>query len=231
MSEFVRPRHRAVIRALKALDGRFLERAQCYFGGGTRIVLALGEYRESADVDLLCSSREGYRALRSMVSGRSLGRIASARVGLVREVLADRYGIRTVLDIGGEPLKFEIILEGRIDLSGGRENGIPVPALDARSCFAEKFLANADRWNDESVLGRDIIDLSFMVARWGREPLHEGLALASAAYGRAARSSAHRAATKLLERPAWRRRCVAALGVSDTRTLVSGARVLVGRSW
>jgi len=220
-----------VIRALKALDARFLERAHCYFGGGTRIVLALGEYRESADVDLLCASREGYRALRSAVSSRSLGRVASSRIGLLREVLADRYGIRTILDIGGEPLKFEIILEGRIDLSGGREDGLPVPALDARSCFAEKFLANADRWNDESVLGRDVIDLSFMAVRWGREPLHEGFALASAAYGRTARAAARRAATKLLERAAWRRRCVAALNVSDTRTLVSGARILAGRKW
>ncbi len=151
-----------VIGALESLDSSFLGRAQCYFGGGTRIVLALGEYRESADIDFLCASRDGYRALRATVSDRSLGGIGHVKLKLAREVIADRYGIRTVLDSGGGKLKFEIILEGRIELSGGNVDGLPVPALDAKSCCAEKFLANADRWGDESALGRDVVDLAFM---------------------------------------------------------------------
>jgi len=226
MSEPARPRHRIVLRVLDTLNARFLERARCYFGGGTRIVLALGEYRESADVDLLCASGEGYRMVRSTVSAASLGRIAKSRLTLAREVIADRYGIRTVIESGGAKLKFEIILEGRISLSGGKTEGLPVPALDARSCCAEKFLANADRWNDESVLGRDAIDLAYMAVRWGREPLGAGLEVATAAYGKVVARAAKRAATKLLEQPAWRRRCVAALSLTDTRTLLSGLRVL-----
>jgi hypothetical protein len=31
------------------MDGAFLEETQCYFGGGTRIALDLGEYREAED--------------------------------------------------------------------------------------------------------------------------------------------------------------------------------------
>ena len=58
MFEPSRPRRRAVLVALGAFDAGFLERAQCYFGGGTRIVLRLSEYRESADVDFLCSNRD-----------------------------------------------------------------------------------------------------------------------------------------------------------------------------
>lgn len=42
-----------VMEALRALDAAALTRAECYFGGGTRIALALGEYRESADVDFV----------------------------------------------------------------------------------------------------------------------------------------------------------------------------------
>src|SRR5262245_10661424 len=100
MSEprFRRARHRTVAAALTALDAGFLERVQCYFAGGTRIVLELDEYRESEDLDFLCSSQDGYRALRSTVGDASLGQILVAPVALRREVRADRYGIRTFLD-------------------------------------------------------------------------------------------------------------------------------------
>lgn len=226
MSEPARPRHRIVLAALRALDAEFLARAECFFGGGTRIVLGLEEYRESADVDFLCASRQGYRALRSAVSDTSLGGIAKASLRLARDVIADRYGIRTFLDIGGEKLKLEIILEGRIGLAGGTADGLPVPALDAASCCAEKFLANADRWGDESAHGRDVIDLAFMAVGWGKEPLRAGPSIAAEAYGKAAARDAKRAATKMLERADWRRRCVAALSLSDTRTLLSGLRVV-----
>ena len=95
MSEFTRPRHRLVARVLAQLDAGFLASAKSYFGGGTRISMALGEFRDSADIDILCASRDGYRELRSTVSARSLGRIAGSPIPLAREVIADRYGIRT----------------------------------------------------------------------------------------------------------------------------------------
>jgi len=226
-----RARHQTVLAALRTLDAAFLARCECYFGGGTRIVLALGEYRESADIDFLCASREGYRMLRSTVTDTSLGRIAKSRLALAREVIADRYGIRTFLDVGGEKLKLEIILEGRIGLAGGAADELPVAALDAASCCAEKFLANADRWNDESALGRDAIDLAFMAARWERTALRSGFGIATGAYGKIVAIAARRAATRLVEQSAWRRRCVAALNLSDTRTLLSGLRMLAARRW
>lgn len=226
-----RARHRIVMDALAALDGSFLEKAECFFGGGTRIVLALGEYRESADIDFLCASREGYRDLRTTVGERTLGAIACAKLDLAREVIADRYGIRTVLEVAGERLKLEIILEGRIGLSGTRQKDLPVPVLDPASCCAEKFLANADRGTDVSVLGRDVIDLAFMASRWGRDALRAGLAIATEAYGKIVAADAKRAATEMLERAEWRRRCVAALSVSDTRTLLSGLRLVAAGRW
>ena len=227
MFEPVPPRHRVVMEALAAL-GRDVSRARpMFFGGGTRIVLELGEYRESADIDFLCASRDGYRSLRSAVGEHSLGPIARGRLRLAREVIADRYGIRTVLEFGrAERLKLEIILEARIELAGEVVKDLPVPVLDAASCCAEKFLANSDRWLDESVLGRDIIDLAFMAARWGADPLRVGRTIATDAYGKAASADAKRAATKMLERADWRRRCVAALSLTDTRTLLAGLRLL-----
>ncbi len=40
---------------------------KCWFGGGAEIVLDLGEYRLSKDIDFLCSDADGYRELRSVV--------------------------------------------------------------------------------------------------------------------------------------------------------------------
>src|SRR3990172_517910 len=121
---FSRPRHATVAAILGALNAPFLDRNQCYFGGGTRIVLSLDEYRESADIDFLCSSREGYRNLRSTIDNRSLGEIAAGKVNLAREIVADRYGIRTFIDAGGQKIKFEIVNEARIDVSGNKQRGL-----------------------------------------------------------------------------------------------------------
>ena len=87
-------RHRAVAEILAQFDAGFLDRANCYFGGGTRIALALDEYRESADIDFLCSSREGYRLLRESVTEDSLGKVlgSAARVSLARPIKSDQYG-------------------------------------------------------------------------------------------------------------------------------------------
>src|SRR5215468_10365627 len=95
---FSRPSHRALARALRAFDASFLESSGIYFGGGTRIVLELGEYRESRDVGFLCADRAGYRALRESVSEKSLGRmVRGGKLKLAREVRADQYGVRAWL--------------------------------------------------------------------------------------------------------------------------------------
>jgi hypothetical protein len=70
-----------------------------------------------------------------------------------------------------------------------------------------------------------------MAARWGREPLRAGVATATEAYGKVVARDAKRAATKMLERADWRRRCVAALSLSDTRTLLAGLRLIAAGRW
>jgi len=233
MSErrFSRPRHVLVENILHALNAAFLEKAQCYFGGGTRIVLDLGEFRESADIDLLCSSREGYRELRSTVSNASLGDIASGKLALAREVIADRYGIRTFVDFEGEKIKFEIVNEGRIDLSGSHHPRLRVPCLSKASCFAEKFLANDDRWNDEAALSRDAIDLAFMIEGWDAEAAREGCTQARGAYGDSVEASARAAARKLIEKKDYFKKCITGLRVTRTETLSSGLRKLAAGKW
>ena len=93
-SAFRRPWHRLVARVLASLNRPLLASAKCYFGGGTRIVMELDEFRESVDIDFLCSDRAGYRLLRNAVTERSLGEIFIGDYELIREVRRDMYGIR-----------------------------------------------------------------------------------------------------------------------------------------
>jgi hypothetical protein len=228
---YTRARHHAVDKALAALNGDFLGGANCFFGGGTRIVLELKEYRESADIDFLCSDRAGYRALRSAITENALGELCVRPFALAREVRADQYGIRTVLQIDDELIKFEIVNEARIDLSGGAVKGLHVPCLDRECCFAEKILANDDRWNDDSVLSRDIIDLAFMIERWGVKPFQEGLHKAHQAYGDHIAGSIRAAAQKLKENKSYYKKCVEGLRVTQASTLTAGLRRIVATGW
>lgn len=228
---YLRARHNAVDKVLARLNGDFLARANCFFGGGTRIVLELNEYRESADIDFLCSARDGYRELRSTIRRNSLGELASAPIELLREARADQYGVRTVVQIDNEPIKFEIINEARIDLSGARIDRLHVPCLDRTCCFAEKVLANDDRWLDESVASRDVIDIAYMIEAWGMQAFIEGTHRARDAYGKGVDTSLRGSAKKLLQKKTYFRKCVTSLGISDASTLVSGLGRIVARDW
>jgi hypothetical protein len=222
--KFERAFHNDVVARLSQLDAAFLEACACYFGGGTRIVLELGEYRESRDIDFLCADQRGYRKLRETVSRESLGKVARKALPLGREVRTDQYGIRTRIGSGEESLKFEIIREARIPLSGGRVDRLSVACLDATSCFAEKFLANADRGLDKSTLSRDLVDLAFMALHWPPEDAAAGYGIAVEAYG----SEVPRKLGTALEgfRGVHRARCIEALAVDDTAMLTRGLRRL-----
>jgi hypothetical protein len=218
---FKRPHHQLVQQVLSALNADFLRENKCYFGGGTRIVMELDEYRESLDIDLLCADSGGYRSIRSTVSEHSLGSLLSKQLPLAREVRADRYGIRTFFDVDGAKIKFEIVSEGRINLEAVNLDGLVIPALDRVSCFAEKLLANADRWGDKSVMSRDIIDIAFMVSHWGVIP-QEAFVKAENAYGSVIHNNLENAATLLQDDPIYRAHCIDALDVSDRERLQAG---------
>lgn len=223
---FKRPVHRQVLAILSRFDAAFLERARCYFAGGTRIVMELGEYRESRDIDFLCSDRDGYRTLREAAAARSLGGVATGKLEFARDVRADQYGIRTIVSTNGAGLKFEIVREARIDIAGEKVAGIPVRCLTRRHCFAEKFLANADRGLDESTLSRDAVDLAHMIEGWSRQDADAGLALATSAYGEAISRSLESVIAKLRQDRAYRNRCIEGLEIADPDVLTAGLRGL-----
>lgn len=223
---FRRPAHNRVLAVLEALDARFLGQHGIYFAGGTRIVLELGEYRESADIDFLCASREGYRALRETVGESSLGALALPGLRLAREIRADQYGIRTWVALEEARIKFEIVLEARIGLAGTDVPRVPVPCLGRAHAFAEKLLANADRGLDSATFSRDAIDLAFMIAAWPGEDALAGARLARGAYGADIDRKLAAVVARLRNDRGYRDKCVRSAGLEDTRPLLKGLEAL-----
>lgn len=156
--------------------------SKCWFGGGTAIVLRLGEYRRSLDVDFLCSDPDGYREIRNALIDNGPGALFSDEVTSARGIRADHYGVRMFLEYRGQSIKFEIVRESRIRVEGEPDPVLRVPTLLVRDMFAEKLLANADRCMDRSTAYRDAIDLGRLIEAYGPIP-GDALAKAVAAYG------------------------------------------------
>ena len=213
---FERPHHRDVALVLQSLDAPALSQRHCYFGGGTAMALRYGEYRESIDIDFVVSDLGGYRDLRQML-GNVRDFLPIAREGievkLAREVRADQYGIRTQVRSGESTIKFEIVLEARIELAtpddGDRVCGIQT--LAPIDLAAEKLLANADRWADDSVYSRDVIDLAMM--RADRPLLEAACVKAESAYGESVRRSLSQAVDGLQTRHGRLEACMLALSI------------------
>jgi hypothetical protein len=234
---FQREHHRRIARVLEQLDGELLLRHHCLFGGGTAIALQYGEFRESVDLDFLVSDREGYRGLRQMIRQQSglkaLWHISGLPPQEEREPLADQYGIRARVMVDEVAVKFEIVLEGRIELaSPGPEDrvcGIACLTLGDMAC--SKLLANSDRWNDDSVFNRDVLDLAHLPL--SPAVLEGAIIKAEQAYGEAIRSDLAKAMGRLKERNGWLNRCRQALAIEEPRALLwqklSNLQRLAGR--
>lgn len=91
---YKREHHKQVATVLESLNSAFLSTCKCFFAGGTAIALILDEYRESVDVDFLCSSSQGYRELRSLVKEGGLEALFDKPISVLRAARVDMYGIR-----------------------------------------------------------------------------------------------------------------------------------------
>ncbi|MCW0000432.1 nucleotidyl transferase AbiEii/AbiGii toxin family protein [Pararhizobium sp. YC-54] len=174
--------HQIISEILGGMNHAFLLDNKCWFGGGTAIVLKLGEYRRSIDVDFLCSDVDGYRKLRMAAVSEGITAFFSTKVESLRDVKADQYGIRTLLGYGGHTIKFEVVREGRIEVDGLFDEELGVPTLSPLNMFAEKLLANADRCVDPSVNYRDAFDIGMLIKGFGNIPV-TALAKVERAYG------------------------------------------------
>jgi hypothetical protein len=216
---FLREYHRLVANVLGDMDADVLKQTRCFLGGATAITLQLGEYRKSIDVDFLIGDEDGYRWLRNEVSDNSFGELftrAPALAGRGR-IKKDRFGIRALLNIGGTPVKFEIIPEGRFGLCGCDVAGIPVPVINRHGLFAAALLANADGWAAAETFSRSVIDLAFMVDEW-EEMAASAFDVAHRAYGDSVDISLKRAVERIADQ-AWLQRCCAVWEIDQERAV------------
>ena len=155
---FRRAHHQRIAQLLQAFDTQLLLQTECYVGGGTAIALQLGEYRESVDVVFLCSSVDGYRTLRSLVS-KDLGPLLRVPVKHLRNVTSHQNKIFTFVAVDDVKIKVEFVREGNTRLTGQFDPRFGVPTLSRTDVWAQKLMANADRALDKATLSRDIIDI------------------------------------------------------------------------
>jgi hypothetical protein len=174
--------HQAISSALDYFSSEYLSENNIIFGGGTRIALEINEYRESVDIDFLCPNKLSYKAARSQITNVTLGKLVTKDFTYVREIRADRYAVRTIIEHKDTAIKLEFVSFDNYNLSWLLDNSLfPVPFLDRTSCYYTKLLANSDRWTDYPY--KDIFDLLAMRGEWGVIP-DNAIKLAIEHYGR-----------------------------------------------
>lgn len=158
-------RHNKILTILESLNADLLRENFAYFGGGTLIALTYGEYRQSQDIDFICPiASSGYRHLRNVIFDEGYRALFSnpSRIQIGR-CTSDGYGIRMAIALDSEIIKTEIIAEARFELDPPQyPHWSTVACLSHNDCFTAKLLANSDRYMDDSVAARDIIDLAIL---------------------------------------------------------------------
>jgi len=221
---FERPHHQRIAHVLAALDGDVLRQHSCLFGGGTCIALRYGEYRESVDIDFLVSDAAGYRTLRQLLTGvgglNAIVLAGAQPLMALREVRADQHGMRTLVQMDGQAIKFEMVREARMALAppGPSDMVCGISTLTALDIATSKLLDNSDRWADDGVFSRDVIDLAMMGLRLPvlREALHK----AEQAYGPSVARDLGRAIDRLQERNGWLERCMQAMAMTMPKAVL-----------
>ena len=166
------------------------------------------------DIDFLISNQAGFRDLRMGLMGeRGISSVLrpGCSLSLAREIRADQYGIRTMLTVGEVEIKFEIVLEGRITLEqpGPTDNICGVATLTSLDMGATMVLANSDRWTDDSVYSRDLIDLAML--KLPKQKFKQAMAKAKNAYGDGAERDLNNAIERLKLRSGRLKECMQAL--------------------
>ena len=220
---FTRPHHQRIAKVLESLDADLLKQHHCLFAGGTAIALGYGEYRESVDMDFLVSDLSSYRYLRNLVREQGLQALmkgTDAGQFQTSDIRSDQYGIRTKVFVEGKPIKFEIVLEGRIGLAkpGKKDSILGVATLMKIDMAVSKLLANSDRGLDMGMHCRDVIDLAML--NLCKSEFTAATKKADAAYGEVILKDLAKVIGILGEANGLLERCMKAMDVSVPRALL-----------
>jgi hypothetical protein len=208
--------HNKILTILESLDSDVLKEGSAYFGGGTLLALDFQEYRWSKDVDFIAPvSTSGYKYLRTVVFERGVQALFRdlTRIQVGRGI-TNQYGIRMVVLVDGVPIKTEIIAEVRFEPDLPRyPEWSPVACLSLNDCFTSKLLSNSDRYMDDSVEARDLIDLAILRLQ---SPIpQKAIEKAEKAY-EVMRPLAS-AVKRFQERPDYRQKCFLGLQVDEAQ--------------
>ncbi|MEC8566827.1 MAG: nucleotidyl transferase AbiEii/AbiGii toxin family protein [Pseudomonadota bacterium] len=88
--------HELILKALNDFNSEYLRQHNILFGGGTRIALELGEFRESIDIDFLCLDKNSFRAVRNQVQEDSLGKLLKNSIDILK-LRTDRMALKRLL--------------------------------------------------------------------------------------------------------------------------------------
>ena len=99
-----------------------------------------------------------------------------------------------------------------LEMPGAADRVCGVGTLTALDMAASKLLANSDRWGDDSVMSRDLIDLAMMQP--DAALFRQALAKAKAAYGKSVVADLDKAIEALRARQHRLDRCMEALQIS-----------------
>ena len=120
----------------------------------------------------------------------------------------------------GQPIKFEIVLEGRIELELSNPSDVicGVSTLTKLDMATSKLLANSDRWGDDSVFNRDVIDLAMIPL--SLPILRRAVAKAETAYGKSILRDLDLAIERLESRQNWLEHCIDVLSIQATKAVL-----------
>ena len=135
------------------------------------------------------------------------------------DIRSDQYGIRTKVFVQGKPIKFEIVLEGRIALASPkkRDSIAGVATLTRLDMAASKLLANSDRGLDMGMHCRDVIDLAML--NLSKTEFFEATTKSKQAYGEAILKDLTKVIDRLGE-AGLLERCMKAMDISVPRALL-----------
>lgn len=219
--------HQKILGVLNGLNPEIFYEVGAFFGGGTLITLLYEEYRWSRDVDFICPIGPGYKRLRQIVAENNFKPSAlfanTDSLDFPRDLMANQYGVRFAVISDGTPIKFEIVAEARIDLEPPEtRDWLNVPCLSSVDRYAEKLLANADRWLDASIESRDLIDLAIL--RLHGEQSDKAIDKAEEAYPVLA--PLEKSVKKFQGSEEYRHKCFSALEIAHRHLIIDGIDLL-----
>jgi hypothetical protein len=117
------------------------------------------------------------------------------------------------------------VLEGRIELEapGPDDRLCGVATLTPMDMVTSKLLANSDRWRDDAVLSRDLIDLAMMAPP--KKLLRRAIDKARAAYGDNVVADLAKAIENLRERPHRLDQCMKAMAMTTVSKAALWSRI------